>query len=73
MPRFRDELRCHWHGPGELVWVEAARGGTVGAPRRIYDTPFNLTPVRCSWLARPNSTVSIGGRARRFCRNTHTR
>lgn len=28
----REALREGWRGPGELIWVEAARGGTVGAP-----------------------------------------
>src|SRR6266849_7084896 len=28
----RERLRREWPGPGELAWVEAASGGTVGLP-----------------------------------------
>lgn len=28
----REALRVGWRGPGEIIWCEHARGGTVGAP-----------------------------------------
>ncbi|SRR5216683_4741258 len=47
----RERLRKEWRGPGELAWVEAASGGTVGLPDVFI--PLGLRhgymPVELKW------------------------
>lgn len=68
----RKILREGWRGPGELCWVEAARGGTVGAPDVFV--PLGLRrgylPLELKWWEMLNGNVEYRVRPaqRRFHR-----
>jgi len=47
----RERLRKEWRGPGELAWVEAASGGTVGIADVFVplDLRHGYMPVELKW------------------------
>ncbi len=47
----RERLRREWRGPGELAWVEAASGGTVGLPDVFIPlgSCHGYMPVELKW------------------------
>lgn len=68
----RTELRDNWRGPGELIWVEAARGGSVGAPDVFVPlgTKRGYLPLELKWWNVVGGMVDFAARPsqRRFHR-----
>ena len=65
----RDWLRDGWTGMSDLVWVEAARGGTAGAPDVFVPVGELYLPVELkAWLATDAGRVVFTARPaqRRF-------
>lgn len=68
----RTELRNNWRGPGELIWVEAARGGSVGAPDVFIPlgTKRGYLPLELKWWNIHGGLIEFSARPsqRRFHR-----